>query len=1077
MSVSPVSSSPKSAGTPATIEAGDNIPTDTDDADSALGSDDASSTASLTSSILHYRTRQGRTYHSERGNANYWAPNDNSQNESVDINHHMLTLVLDDDLQLAPLGKNIQKVLDIGTGTGIWAIDFADEFPEAEVTGTDISPVQPSWVPPNVKFEIEDCTQEWTFDSNSIDYVHMRYLVGSIVDWTALFKESFRVCKPGGWVESYEGIPKMESDDGTVPDESAMATWGRIFIKAGKKLGRSFTVVEDGVQEQGMREAGFIDIQSKIFKVPVGGWAKDPKQRQIGHFARAHLETDMEGHVLFVAGLAEDWSKDEVVIYCAKLRRELGSGQHHPYFRVSLTLADGVGLIGYGKTMYYPACAFACRGVIKSCPLACTPKEGGESHGMGHSTSTTPQECYTSDPAFLKTMALCIDTYCPESDAPELMLLEDYWRGHLATGTVGTMEWKPVMSYQEALSWAREDEDGAEKKTGNSTNSSGHSGHTSKKIKARHGGHTEEAEESVSAEPDTALPIVVASEPLNVTSFVLQADWQKQYNGMTSFEINEKGHSTYTLAIMLVALLLPVVLSLFRFIPALHRSVSWTWLNSVLTHPPAWGNLHRSPVAAHLGGGLVPTRGQLLYILLISLLNFIFLVAPYYNIQPQSTFPTLREQEVSTIGNRAGVLALGNMVALFVFSSRNNILLQLTDWSYGTFLLLHRWLGYWTILHSVLHSIMLLVYYKMFGDYSAELVQLYWIWGVVATVAAVIIWPTSLLVVRQKAYEVFLATHQVMALLFLIGYYYHIWYRYEYNWGYEIWMFVASGIWALERLVRLVRMAGRGLRTATVSTVDGSDGEYLKIVIDDVSVHGVVYLCFPTLSWRFWETHPFSVASSLSLQDTEVPSGSESHDTDHGQEKSVGMAGKVADATVTAKMSPVCRATFYIRTRSGMTSKLAAKVASSGGAIRLPVLIEGSYHSSPLQKVSHCTDLVCFAGGVGITTMLPLVQENGIRSTRVYWGLRNESLQRELNDQISGLPRTVSVIVTVGKRMDIGEILQSELTTSGGSKDPVGILVSGPPGMADDVRVAASNLGRSGGLRRGFVLIDEGFSW
>jgi methylase of polypeptide subunit release factors len=33
-------------------------------------------------------------------------------------------------------------VLDIGTGTGIWAIDFADEHPEAEVIGTDLSPIQ-----------------------------------------------------------------------------------------------------------------------------------------------------------------------------------------------------------------------------------------------------------------------------------------------------------------------------------------------------------------------------------------------------------------------------------------------------------------------------------------------------------------------------------------------------------------------------------------------------------------------------------------------------------------------------------------------------------------------------------------------------------------------------------------------------------------------------------------------------------------------------------------------------------------------------------------------------------------------
>ena len=56
----------------------------------------------------------------------------------------MCTLILDNKLYLAPIEKNIQKVLDIGTGTGIWAIDFADEHPSATVIGTDISPIQPT---------------------------------------------------------------------------------------------------------------------------------------------------------------------------------------------------------------------------------------------------------------------------------------------------------------------------------------------------------------------------------------------------------------------------------------------------------------------------------------------------------------------------------------------------------------------------------------------------------------------------------------------------------------------------------------------------------------------------------------------------------------------------------------------------------------------------------------------------------------------------------------------------------------------------------------------------------------------
>ena len=29
--------------------------------------------------------------------------------------------------------------------------DFADEYPNCEVVGTDLSPIQPTWIPPNLK--------------------------------------------------------------------------------------------------------------------------------------------------------------------------------------------------------------------------------------------------------------------------------------------------------------------------------------------------------------------------------------------------------------------------------------------------------------------------------------------------------------------------------------------------------------------------------------------------------------------------------------------------------------------------------------------------------------------------------------------------------------------------------------------------------------------------------------------------------------------------------------------------------------------------------------------------------------
>ncbi|RSM17901.1 hypothetical protein CDV31_003327 [Fusarium ambrosium] len=301
-------------------------------ADSTPGEDAAESTASITSSILQYRNISGRTYHRDIGNAQYWGTNDEQQNESMDINHHVLTLVLDGALYLAPISKDIKKAIDVGTGTGIWAIDFAEAFPETEVIGTDVSPIQPSWVPPNLRFEIDDCTQDWTFAPNSLDYIHMRWLVGSIVDWPQLFKEAYKCLKPGGYIESHEALSRMDCDDGSIHEKSAMHQWGKFFVEGGKKIGRSFTIVEDEVQRKGMKEAGFVNIEERNFKVPIGGWPHDPKQKEIGRYAQATLEQDIEGYVLFMANTVEGWSKEEVEVYIRLLRRELHSGKMHPYY-------------------------------------------------------------------------------------------------------------------------------------------------------------------------------------------------------------------------------------------------------------------------------------------------------------------------------------------------------------------------------------------------------------------------------------------------------------------------------------------------------------------------------------------------------------------------------------------------------------------------------------------------------------------------------------------------------------------------------------------------------------------------
>jgi len=94
----------------------------------------------MASRILRSRIVQGRTYHSERYNTQYFAPNDEQHVDSHDMAY-------------------VQ-----------WR-----------------AAAEPSRVPPNLKFEIDDATRPWSWDDNRFGFVHMRYLTGAISDWPALF--------------------------------------------------------------------------------------------------------------------------------------------------------------------------------------------------------------------------------------------------------------------------------------------------------------------------------------------------------------------------------------------------------------------------------------------------------------------------------------------------------------------------------------------------------------------------------------------------------------------------------------------------------------------------------------------------------------------------------------------------------------------------------------------------------------------------------------------------------------------------------------------------------------------------
>ncbi|CAI4213956.1 unnamed protein product [Parascedosporium putredinis] len=292
------------------------------------------STASLSESIRDFRSIHGRTYGNSK-TTEYWAPNDEQQNIGLDITHHYLLLFFDNKLFHAPIGDNPQSVLDVGTGTGIWAIDFADQFPSARIIGTDISPIQPGWVPPNCEFHIDDVHLDWTWPSDHFDYIHIRDLYGSIDDWSALYKKAFHHLKPGGWFEDLELDIRAHSDVLTDPDH-IVHRWNAVFQEAGEKTGKTFKIAIGSRMGDLMHEAGFVDITERRFRLPIGAWSLDPKLKEVGHFVFAFVDGGIEGFGLYLLSQVMGWKYEECQLFIAQMRHAVKNKKHNLYYEMTL---------------------------------------------------------------------------------------------------------------------------------------------------------------------------------------------------------------------------------------------------------------------------------------------------------------------------------------------------------------------------------------------------------------------------------------------------------------------------------------------------------------------------------------------------------------------------------------------------------------------------------------------------------------------------------------------------------------------------------------------------------------------
>ncbi|KAL5049334.1 hypothetical protein BDW71DRAFT_204599 [Aspergillus fruticulosus] len=317
---------------PAFIEA------ETSDSDSTFGEASTSYTESLRSSLLHSVRENGRGYHKYSA-GQYYIPEDEQEQQRLDMQHEICLISLDHNLYLSPLPNNIQNALDLGTGTGIWAIDFADEHPSSNVIGMDLSPIQPSWIPPNLKFEIDDFEQPWTW-SQQFDFIHGRMLSGSIANEQKLFRQAYEFLAPGGWFELMDFSFPVRSDDGTMAG-TAFETLNNKMMEGLRKLGRDGALPDQ--YKRLMIETGFKNVRDVKYKWPQNAWPKDPHLKHIGQWNMVNTLDGLHGFsaklLIQMLGMTPE-EHEELLVQC---RKDITNRRIHAYWSI---------VVAYGQKPY-----------------------------------------------------------------------------------------------------------------------------------------------------------------------------------------------------------------------------------------------------------------------------------------------------------------------------------------------------------------------------------------------------------------------------------------------------------------------------------------------------------------------------------------------------------------------------------------------------------------------------------------------------------------------------------------------------------------------------------------------------
>lgn len=197
----------------------------------------------------------------------YLLPKDAQEDERLKFQHYALHHAFGNHY-LAPLSPQTRTILDVGCGTGIWAMDMAHQFPQAQIVGIDIALTSLHAVlPETCVFCQADVLQGLPFPDQQFSFTHQRLMVLAIPagQWPPLVRELVRVTRPQGWIELLEAATTVQHAG---PATEQLLGW---LQETACDLGHDLSQVTS--LGELLRQAGCQAVEAQDIPVPLGSWA------------------------------------------------------------------------------------------------------------------------------------------------------------------------------------------------------------------------------------------------------------------------------------------------------------------------------------------------------------------------------------------------------------------------------------------------------------------------------------------------------------------------------------------------------------------------------------------------------------------------------------------------------------------------------------------------------------------------------------------------------------------------------------------------------------------------------------